>query len=164
MARSKIGKNRVIRHGLPVISDNDEMPGDDRVRSRSACSRLVYNIAAMISDEPASLIAGREGRLCTRLFRRADGTVITADCPAVTVEAQSMPRPKSPYRRTHALAMILVAVLLAWTGNIKGEAPLSGSGVTFDAWVHWAAVSLGLRPAPSPAPVFSPAATMGDVY
>jgi hypothetical protein len=26
------------------------------------------------------------------------------------------------------------------------------------------AVSLGLRPTPSPAPVFSPTATMGDVY
>jgi hypothetical protein len=164
MARSKIRKNRVIGRGLLVISDNDEMPGDDRARSCSACSLLVYNIAAMTSDEAASLIAGREGRVCARLFRRADGTVITADCPAVTVEAQPMPRPKSPYRRTHALAMILVAVLLAWTGNITGEAPPSGSGVTFDDWVHWAAVSLGLRPAPSPAPVFSPMATMGDVY
>jgi hypothetical protein len=164
MARSKIRKNRVIGHGLPVTSDNDEMPGDERVRSCAACSRLVYNIAAMTSDEAASLMAGREDRLCARLFRRADGTVITADCPAVTVEAQPMPRPKSSYRRTHALAMILVAALLAWTGDIAGETPPSGSGVTFDDWVHWAAVSLGLRPTPSPAPVFSPTATMGDVY
>ena len=38
------------------------------------------------------------------------------------------------------------------------------SSVTFDDWVHWAAVSLGLRPTPSPAPVFSLTATMGDVY
>jgi hypothetical protein len=118
----------------------------------------------MTSDEAASLIAGREGRLCARLFRRADGTVITADCRAITVEAEPIARPKSPYRRTHALAMILVAVLLAWMGNTTGEAPPSRSGVTFDDWVHWAAVSLGLRPAPSPAPVFSPTATIGEAY
>jgi hypothetical protein len=118
----------------------------------------------MTSDEAASVIAGREGRLCARLFRRADGTVITADCRAITVEAEPIARPKSPYRRTHALAMILVAVVLAWMGNTKGEAPPSRSGVTFDDWVHWVAVSLGLRPAPSPAPVFSPTATISDVY
>ena len=118
----------------------------------------------MTSDEAASVIAGREGRLCARLFRRADGTVITADCRAITVEAEPIARPKSPYRRTHALAMILVAVVLAWMGNTKGEAPPSRSGVTFDDWVHWAAISLGLRPAPSPAPVFSPTPTIGDVY
>ena len=129
------------------------MPGDDRVRSCSACSRLVYNLAAMTSDEALALIANREGRLCARLFRRADGTIITADCSAVADEPPPTSRPKSPYRRAHALAIVLVALLLVWTGNIANEPPPSGSGVSFDDWVHWAAVSLGLRAAPAPAPV-----------
>jgi hypothetical protein len=152
-----------IRIATPCQMNWDEMPGDDRVRSCSACSRLVYNIAAMTSDEALSLIANREGRLCARLFRRADGTIITADCPAVAGEPAPTSRPRSPYRRTHALAIVLVALLLAWTGNLANEPPPSGSGVTFDDWVHWAAVSLGLRPAPTHAPVF-PTPIMGDIY
>jgi len=153
-----------IRIATPCQASWDEMPGDDRVRSCPACSRAVYNIAAMTSDEVAALIAGREGRLCARVFRRADGTVVTADGPAVAVEAPPAPRPKSRLRRTHALAIVLVALLLAWTGTNAREAPPSGPGVSWDDWVHWAAVSLGLRPTPPPAPVFSPTISMGDVY
>jgi hypothetical protein len=152
-----------IHIATPCQTSWDEMPGDDRVRSCPACSRAVYNIAAMTSNEVAALIADREGRLCARLFRRADGTVVTADCPGVAVEAPPTARPKSPYRRTHALVIILIALLLAWTANNTGESPPSGSGVTWDDWVHWAAVSLGLRPAPPPTPVFTPTPTMGDV-
>lgn len=35
----------------------------------------------MTREEAHQLIAQREGRVCVRLYRRADGTVITADCP-----------------------------------------------------------------------------------
>src|SRR3954468_4131949 len=96
-----------IRIATPCRENWDEMPGDDRVRSCPACSRSVYNIAAMTSEEAAALIAGREGRLCARLFRRADGTVVTADCPTAEVGATS--RPTSRFRRVHALAIVLVA-------------------------------------------------------
>jgi hypothetical protein len=120
----------------------------------------------MTAAEAAALIAGREGRLCARLFRRADGTVITADCPAVAAEATPAPLPVPRVRllRLHALTIVLVALLLAWTGTTRNELPPSGPGVTWDDWVHWAATSLGLRPAPPSAPVWSPTITMGDVY
>ena len=153
-----------IRIATPCQASWDEMPGDDRVRSCPACSRAVYNIAAMTSTEVAALIADREGRLCARLFRRADGTVVTADCPAVAVRAQPELGPKSRFRRTQALAIVLVALFLVWTGTSTRESPPSGPGVSWDDWVHWAAVTLGLRPTPSPAPNFSPTMTMGDVY
>jgi hypothetical protein len=35
----------------------------------------------MTAGEVERLITEREGRLCIRMFRRADGTVITKDCP-----------------------------------------------------------------------------------
>ncbi len=146
-----------IRIATPCQANWDEMPGDDRVRSCPLCSRSVYNIAAMTSDEAAALIACREGRLCARLFRRADGTVVTADCPAVTTS------PKTRLRRVRSLAILLVALVLFWTGAKPDNSPPSGSGVTWDDWVHWASVSLGLRPTPPSAPVFSPV-TIGDVY
>jgi hypothetical protein len=152
-----------VRIATPCQASWDEMPGDDRVRSCPRCSRSVYNVAAMTSDEAVALIAGREGRLCARLFRRADGTVITADCPATAVEARPAPCQKSSLGRARGLAIVLAALLLVWMGTSAREAPPSGSGVTWDDWVHWAAVTLGLRAAPVPAPNFT-TATMGDVY
>jgi len=41
----------------------------------------VYNLSALSRVEAERLIASTEGRLCARLFRRADGTVLTKDCP-----------------------------------------------------------------------------------
>jgi hypothetical protein len=145
-----------IRIATPCRANWDEMPGDDRVRSCALCSRAVYNIAALTSSEAASLIANREGRLCLRLFRRADGTVVTSDCPP---EA----RPKARFRRAHALVIVLVALSLAWMGRGPGESHPSGPGVTWDDWVQWASVSLGIRPTPVSvsAPILRTTITMG---
>ena len=153
-----------IRIATPCQASWDEMPGDDWARSCPLCSRTVYNISAMTSADVAALIANREGRLCARLFRRADGTVVTADCPPVAVEAPLAPSPKSRFRRTKALAIVLAALLLVWMGTSEREAPPSGPGVSWEDWVQWAAVTLGLRPTPTCAPNFSTTMSMGDVY
>ena len=70
-----------IRIASPCPASWDSMQGDERVRYCDLCQLQVYNIAAMTHREAASLIAGTEGRLCARLYRRDDGTVITKDCP-----------------------------------------------------------------------------------
>ncbi|MEO5929315.1 MAG: hypothetical protein ABIR47_05240, partial [Candidatus Kapaibacterium sp.] len=59
----------------------EEMAGNDRTRHCSQCDLNVHNISAMTSREAKTLISSAEGRICVRLFRRADGTVITQDCP-----------------------------------------------------------------------------------
>ena len=41
----------------------------------------------MTREEAHQLIAQHEGGVCVRLYRRADGTVITADCPVGKREA-----------------------------------------------------------------------------
>ena len=56
------------------------MKGDDRVRFCGHCSMHVYNLSAMGRSEAERLVSEREGRLCVQFIRRADGTVITADC------------------------------------------------------------------------------------
>jgi hypothetical protein len=58
-----------------------QMTGDDRARHCQACKLNVYNLSDMTRREAESLIASREGRLCVRFYRRADGTVLTRDCP-----------------------------------------------------------------------------------
>src|SRR5262249_44914183 len=47
----------------------------------SQCSLNVYDISAMTRSEAESFIANAEGRICARVYRRADGTILTQDCP-----------------------------------------------------------------------------------
>ncbi len=58
-----------------------DMTGDDRVRHCRECNLNVYNFGSMTEAEITALIRSTEGRLCARLYRRADGTLLTADCP-----------------------------------------------------------------------------------
>jgi hypothetical protein len=57
------------------------MTGDDRVRHCQACKLNVYNLSEMTRIEAERLIASREGRMCVRFYRRADGTILTKNCP-----------------------------------------------------------------------------------
>jgi uncharacterized membrane protein len=57
------------------------MSGDARRRFCNHCQLNVYNFAEMTSAEVQKLIAESEGRICGRLYKRADGTVLTKDCP-----------------------------------------------------------------------------------
>ena len=54
--------------------------GDGRVRFCGQCRQNVYNVEMMGRGEARRLIAMREGRVCVRILRRPDGTVVTADC------------------------------------------------------------------------------------
>jgi hypothetical protein len=70
-----------IRIASPCPADWDAMYGDARKRFCSECRMNVYNISGMTRDEAKALIMNAEGRLCVRFYRRADGTIMTKDCP-----------------------------------------------------------------------------------
>ena len=64
------------------------MVGDDRVRFCGQCAKNVHNLSALSRGEADALLreaqaveAARTGAMCVRLYRRTDGTVLTADCP-----------------------------------------------------------------------------------
>jgi hypothetical protein len=57
------------------------MTGNDRVRHCPECNLNVYNLSAMTVREAAHLVSSHQGRLCVRYYRRADGTILTEDCP-----------------------------------------------------------------------------------
>jgi hypothetical protein len=59
----------------------EDMAGDDRVRFCNQCNLNVYNISAMTKMEAESFIASAEGRICAKFYRRADGSILTRDCP-----------------------------------------------------------------------------------
>src|SRR5688572_16040525 len=66
----------------------DTMVGSDRVRHCAVCKRDVHNLSAMTRDEVDEFLArahaiGTAGGVkpCVSLYQRADGTILTADCP-----------------------------------------------------------------------------------
>ena len=65
----------------PCTANWTQMSGDNRVRRCPECKLNVYNLSAMSRREAEELISSREGRLCVRFYQRADGTVLTHDCP-----------------------------------------------------------------------------------
>jgi Carboxypeptidase regulatory-like domain len=70
-----------LRIAVPCQAAWEGMAGDARVRHCTLCSLNVYNFAEMTRDEVRELLVRKEGRVCARLYRRADGTVLTRDCP-----------------------------------------------------------------------------------
>jgi hypothetical protein len=70
-----------IRVATPCRARWSEMTGDERVRDCGACNKTVYNLSGMTRDEAEALIVEKNGDLCARYFQRADGTILTTDCP-----------------------------------------------------------------------------------
>jgi hypothetical protein len=57
------------------------MRGNERVRFCDACSMNVYNLSNMTKNDAESLLLSAEGRLCVRYYHRADGSIMTGNCP-----------------------------------------------------------------------------------
>ncbi len=70
-----------IKIASPCPANWDGMYGNDKVRFCGDCKLNVYNLSGMSRLEAENLLRSTEGRLCVRYFRRADGTVLTQDCP-----------------------------------------------------------------------------------
>jgi hypothetical protein len=98
----------------PCSANWDEMAGDDRVRFCGQCEKNVHNLSAMPRAEAEALLVAKEGEICVRLYRRADGTVISADCP---VGARRK-------RRRRAAVAAVGGGLLAVTAAALGARPV----------------------------------------
>ncbi len=70
-----------IKVASPCSADWNAMIGNERKRYCGQCKLNVYNLSGMTKVEAESLLLNSEGRLCARFFRRADGTILTKDCP-----------------------------------------------------------------------------------
>jgi hypothetical protein len=57
------------------------MSGDHRERHCASCNLTVYNISDMTTADAEAFLQSRVGRTCVRFYRRADGTILTRDCP-----------------------------------------------------------------------------------
>jgi hypothetical protein len=93
-----------IHIASPCSADWNEMYGDDRKRFCGDCKLNVYNLSGMTRDEAETLITNAEGRLCVRFYRRADGSVITQDCPVGWAKVK---------QRTKVFAMAFASLIVA---------------------------------------------------
>jgi hypothetical protein len=64
----------------PCKASWDEMKGDERRRHCALCKLDVHDLSAYTRAEAEALVRSASGRFCARFRRRADGTVVTADC------------------------------------------------------------------------------------
>lgn len=107
-----------IYTAVPCNADWDSMTGDERKRFCGSCKLNVYNVASMSTKEAAQLIRASEGeRVCMRLYRRKDGTIITDNCPVGLRKMRDRVR----------LKVAAVLALFAWLG-FAGEAPAQSLG------------------------------------
>ncbi len=70
-----------VRVAAPCPANWERMTGDNKIRFCDQCNLNVYNLSGMTRREAETLIANKEGRLCVRFYRRADGTILTGSCP-----------------------------------------------------------------------------------
>lgn len=103
MKKRKYGFENV-KVASPCHESWDNMTGDEHVRFCASCEHPVYNLSSLNGHEIAKLIKDTEGpRKCVRFYRRADGTMLTKDCPVGFAKARR--------RAIGAFASIAVTVL-----------------------------------------------------
>jgi hypothetical protein len=105
------------------------MIGDERVRFCGQCNLNVYNLSAMNKGDAERLISQTEGRLCIRYYRRADGTILTNNCP---VGLRALKRRMSRIASASAAAVIsFLGGLLAVTGSREQPPiPVASQGIS----------------------------------
>ena len=99
----------VVKTATPCSVSWDSMQGDEVKRFCGKCQKHVWNFAELTTDEARALLIETQGRLCGRIFTRADGTVLTKDCPT----ALAQKRRKSIAGITAAAALLGAAAATA---------------------------------------------------
>lgn len=159
----------------PCSARWEDMEGDDVTRLCGDCKLHVHNLSEMTAQEAQAFLQERSGA-CIRLFRRADGTILTRDCPVGVAR----------WRRGAAWALTRVAAAITFLlGGVafardKDEGARLRSVQPFRSVCEWlnptavpppAPVNVFLRsgftmgkpcPIPMPAPVSPGAALSGN--
>lgn len=102
----------------PCPAEWGDMVGSDKVRFCASCQKNVFNLSGMRRDQAIDLLRATEGRVCVRFFRRADGTVLTEDCPVGV--ALLVRKAKRATLAAAALSLGAVAALLAVLAGAVG--------------------------------------------
>ncbi len=119
-----------LRVASPCSAPWDEMVGTERARFCGLCEKTVYNVSAMTREEAEQFLSAATSP-CVRFYQRADGTILTSDCPVGV----------STRRKRNLLFGALATVAAAFAGLV-GVATRRGTQVQG-----------GMHPMPTPPPV-----------
>lgn len=70
-----------LRIASPCNESWDSMVGDDRSRFCARCEKHVHNLSELTRDQAETFLQNVTESACVRIYQRADGTVLTSDCP-----------------------------------------------------------------------------------
>ena len=108
----------LVRIAHPCSQKWSKMEGDARVRMCAACNLHVFNFAEISSEEARQLIRKSTNgeRICARIFKRLDGTVMTKDCPRGFSHGWRYARKLLP--SAQGAMLVLVVLVAAFVGTV----------------------------------------------
>lgn len=142
-----------LKIASPCSADWDRMAGDDRKRFCGDCKLHVYNLSGMTTYDAENLLRLSEGRLCVSYFQRADGTVLTRECPVGWARVK---------RRLSMTATAVFGLFISFVGlfgvmSVLGrKAPIMGKITPWVKPTPDRPVLMGAVAMPSPTPRASP--------
>ena len=150
-----------IKIASPCSADWEGMFGNERKRFCGECKLNVYNISGMTRKEAESLLEQSEGRLCVRYYRRADGTILTKDCPVGWARVK---------RRASMIAMAALSMIVSFLAGLSIYAAFSRKvdlgtqfPIPFGTPTPKYEPLMGAIAMPTPTPKQSPTPKMGKV-
>ena len=150
-----------IKIASPCSADWNEMYGNERKRFCGDCKLNVYNLSGMTSYDAENLLRNSEGRMCVRFFRRADGTILTADCPVGWAKVKQ--------RLTASATAVFSLVIALFSGvffaSLSGKHAELGKLIPMPLSTPRPEPLMGAIAMPSPTPKVTPkpVATMGNI-
>lgn len=117
-----------IKVASPCSEKWESMAGDARTRFCGKCTLFVHDVSSLTEAETTELLRGATGRVCGRVFQRADGTVLTKDCPVGV----------ATLRRRLVMSMVAVAaVFVACAGLISRQRSMAHGDDDDSGEVSW---------------------------
>ena len=108
----------------PCEESWESMQGDARVRACARCKLNVFDVKELSEQELRKLFVKTDGELCGRVYQRADGTVLTSDCPTGLARL----------RRKALAAFVLVATMLVAVIGFRFDAERSCAPRDESSW------------------------------
>jgi hypothetical protein len=140
--------NLRIASPCPMLWDDMQRTHEEAIRFCGDCHKNVYDVSKMSAKETILLLQKAEisnASTCMQLYRRADGKVLTDDCPV------GMRRIRDTWRKLRSTAATFVVFLCSQSVFAQGKAPGAESNSTQTRY-RVAAPPGGAIPPPPPPP------------
>ena len=84
------------------------MQGDDKIRHCDSCNKNVFNLINMSSKEIEETLLAQmvTSQVCVRMYKRSDGTVVTADCVSVKEKLKRSIRKSALHAQAYTAAVL----------------------------------------------------------